>query len=48
LALDALETAARGSDNLMPRILNACRVHATVGEMSSALRRVFSDYHENF
>ena len=47
-ALDRLETAARGSENLMPLILDACRVHATVGEMSNALRRVFGDYHVNF
>src|SRR5580704_4954157 len=32
--LNALELAARGSDNLMPRIVAACEVCATVGEIS--------------
>ena len=48
LGLFRLETAARGSRKSMPLILAACRVHATVGEMSCALRRVFGDYHVNF
>ena len=41
-----LEQAARGSDNLMPRILAACEAHATVGEISTRLREVFGEYHE--
>jgi methylmalonyl-CoA mutase N-terminal domain/subunit len=44
--LDALEQAARGSDNLMPRILAACEAYATVGEISDRLRRVFGEYKE--
>ncbi|MGH9558214.1 MAG: acyl-CoA mutase large subunit family protein, partial [Bryobacteraceae bacterium] len=42
--LNALEQAARGSDNLMPRLLEACEVLATVGEISDRLRRVFGEY----
>jgi methylmalonyl-CoA mutase N-terminal domain/subunit len=44
--LDALEQAARGSENLMPRILEACEGFATVGEISGRLRRVFGEYRE--
>ena len=45
--LSALEQAARGSDNLMPRILAAAEVSATVGEISDRLRRVFGEYKES-
>jgi methylmalonyl-CoA mutase, N-terminal domain len=44
--LNALEQAARGSENLMPRILDACDAYATVGEISDRLRRVFGEYRE--
>jgi methylmalonyl-CoA mutase N-terminal domain/subunit len=44
--LDALERAARGSENLMPAILAACAAHATVGEISDRLRRVFGEYRD--
>ena len=44
--LNDLEQAARGSDNLMPKILAACEAYATVGEISDGLRRVFGEYHE--
>ncbi len=44
--LGELESAARGSDNLMPRILEACRAYATVGEISDRLRRVFGEHRE--
>ncbi len=44
--LGALERAARGSDNLMPRILEACESLATVGEISDRLRLVFGEYRE--
>ena len=44
--LNDLEQAARGSDNLMPKILAACEAYATVGEISDRLRRVFGEYHE--
>ena len=45
--LDALEQAARGPENLMPRILAACETYATVGEISDRLRRVFGEYRES-
>jgi methylmalonyl-CoA mutase N-terminal domain/subunit len=41
-----LETAARGGENLMPRILAATEAYATVGEISDTLRRVFGEYRE--
>jgi methylmalonyl-CoA mutase N-terminal domain/subunit len=45
-ALDGLKAAARGTDNLMPPILEAARAYATVGEMCDALREVFGEYEE--
>jgi methylmalonyl-CoA mutase N-terminal domain/subunit len=45
-ALADLKAAARGTDNLMPPILEASRAYATVGEMCDALRDVFGEYHE--
>ena len=44
--LCALEQAARGTETLMPLILSACAAHATVGEISDRLRRVFGEYRE--
>jgi methylmalonyl-CoA mutase N-terminal domain/subunit len=44
--LEELERAARGSDNLMPRILAASEAYATVGEISDRLRRVFGEHRE--
>jgi methylmalonyl-CoA mutase N-terminal domain/subunit len=46
-ALAQVERRARGSENLMPAILDAVEAHATVGEISDALRRVFGEYHES-
>jgi methylmalonyl-CoA mutase N-terminal domain/subunit len=43
-SLAELEKAARGTDNLMPRILAACEALATVGEISDRLRNVFGEY----
>jgi methylmalonyl-CoA mutase N-terminal domain/subunit len=37
---------ARGSDNLVPAILDAVEAYATVGEISDALRAVFGEYEE--
>ena len=45
-SLAALETEARGGENLMPRILAAAEAYATVGEISDTLRRVFGEYRE--
>ena len=44
--LAALEQAARGTDNLMPPILDAASVYATVGEISDRLRGVFGEHRE--
>jgi methylmalonyl-CoA mutase N-terminal domain/subunit len=43
-ALAALERAARGSDNLMPHILDAARSWCTVGEIANVLRGVFGEH----
>jgi methylmalonyl-CoA mutase, N-terminal domain len=40
-ALDGVETAARGRDNLVPRLLEAVRAQATLGEICDRLRGVF-------
>ncbi len=45
-ALSALTQAARGSENLMPRILDAVSAKATLGEIADALRDVFGEYRE--
>jgi len=44
LALEALKQAAQGDDNLLPHILQALRVKATLGEISGALRDVFGTH----
>jgi methylmalonyl-CoA mutase, N-terminal domain len=45
-ALKQVEEAARVGANLMPYILRAVEAHATVGEISDAMRRVFGEYRE--
>ncbi len=45
-SLAELESAARGTDNLMPKIVAACEAMATVGEISDRLRNVFGEYRE--
>jgi len=45
-ALDSLRAAARTTENLMPRILEAVRAYATIGEMCDALREVWGEYEE--
>jgi methylmalonyl-CoA mutase N-terminal domain/subunit len=42
--LDAIRTAARGSDNLMPRIIDAVKAMVTLGEISDALRAEWGVY----
>ena len=39
----ALEDAARGTANLLPRILAAVEAWATLGEISDTLRKVFGE-----
>jgi methylmalonyl-CoA mutase N-terminal domain/subunit len=45
-ALDAVTAAARGRDNLVPPIIQAVDAHATVGEISDAMRAVFGEHRE--
>ncbi len=45
--LDRLESAAHGTENLMPFIIDAAEAYATVGEISDRLRRVFGEYRES-
>jgi methylmalonyl-CoA mutase, N-terminal domain len=45
-ALAGVEEAARSGSNMMPHILSAVEVCATVGEISDAMRRVFGEYKE--
>ena len=42
--LAALRRAADGSENLMPYILDAVKVYATLGEVSDTLRQVWGEY----
>ena len=43
-SLEELAIAARGEGSLMPRILEAVRSYATLGEICGVLRRVFGEY----
>jgi methylmalonyl-CoA mutase N-terminal domain/subunit len=45
-ALDAVERAAAGTDNLVPVIVNAVEKRATLGEVADGLRRVFGEYQD--
>jgi len=45
-ALGALKNAAKGSDNVMPKILDCARCYATEGEMAETLKEVFGTYTE--
>ena len=45
-ALGALARAAAGPDNLVPPVLAAVEAHATLGEISDTLRRVFGEHRE--
>jgi methylmalonyl-CoA mutase N-terminal domain/subunit len=46
-AIDAVTTAARGRENLVPAILAAVEAYATVGEISDAMRQVFGEHRES-
>ena len=45
-ALAALSAAAADGRNLVPLVLDAVERHATLGEVSDALRAVFGEYHD--
>jgi methylmalonyl-CoA mutase N-terminal domain/subunit len=42
--LNALQTAAKGEDNVMPYIIDAVESYATLGEICDTLRDVFGEY----
>jgi methylmalonyl-CoA mutase, N-terminal domain len=44
--LAAVEEAAKGTENLLPRILTAVEAYATVGEIANRLRTVWGEYRE--
>jgi methylmalonyl-CoA mutase N-terminal domain/subunit len=46
LALHRLGEAARSTENLMPRIMEAAQAYGTVGEISDTLREVFGEYRD--
>jgi len=43
-AMDAVEAAARGDENVVPRVLEAVEAEATVGEIAGRLRTVWGEY----
>ena len=43
-AMDAIERAARGDENLLPHVLRAVESYATVGEISNRLREVWGEF----
>jgi methylmalonyl-CoA mutase, N-terminal domain len=45
-ALAAVDSTARGTDNLVPVIVTAVEKHATLGEVAGTLRQVFGEYRE--
>jgi methylmalonyl-CoA mutase, N-terminal domain len=45
--LNELKNAAKGNDNLMPFILNAVKVYASVGEICNSMREIFGEYKEH-
>jgi methylmalonyl-CoA mutase, N-terminal domain len=45
-ALDAIESAARGTANLVPPIIDAVEKRATLGEIADAMRRVFGEHQD--
>lgn len=47
LALDKLKLAAKGTENLMPHIIQAVKVYASIGEICNVMREVFGEYKEN-
>jgi methylmalonyl-CoA mutase N-terminal domain/subunit len=45
-ALERVEQAARGVDNVLPPMLDAVKAYATVGEIAHVLRRVWGEHTE--
>jgi methylmalonyl-CoA mutase N-terminal domain/subunit len=46
-ALASIEEAAKGTENLVPRILTAVEAYVTVGEIGHRLRSVWGEYRES-
>jgi methylmalonyl-CoA mutase, N-terminal domain len=46
--LDELRAAAGGDENLLPRIREALRDRASIGEVCGAMRDVFGEYRPDF
>ncbi len=46
-AIQQIEQTARGASNLMPAIIQSVKAGATVGEVATALRRVFGEFQES-
>ncbi|WP_397601584.1 methylmalonyl-CoA mutase [Silvanigrella sp.] len=46
-SLAHLKTAAKGTDNLMPYIIDAVKAYASIGEICNVMREVFGEYKEN-
>jgi len=45
--LERLKEAAKGTQNLMPFIIDAVREYTSIGEIINALKEVFGTYHED-
>jgi methylmalonyl-CoA mutase N-terminal domain/subunit len=45
--LQELKLASQGNDNLMPYIIEAVRVYASIGEICNTMRDVFGEYKEH-
>ena len=45
-ALSRLEDAAKGTDNVMPHIVESVRARCTLGEIATTMRKVFGRYRE--
>jgi methylmalonyl-CoA mutase N-terminal domain/subunit len=45
-ALDRLESVARGTDNIVPAMIDAVQARATLGEISDCLRTVWGEHRE--
>ena len=43
-SIASLKEAATGNENLIPYIIHSVKAHATLGEISDALRSVFGEY----
>jgi len=46
VALDQLEAVARGTDNIVPAMIEAVKARATLGEISDRLRTVWGEHRE--